>query len=262
MPDERPSTGTAPSPGGSLAVPDRLAAIALPLAAVLSVAGFLLAFVWAPPVAGASVSEPRLIADSMVTTQLLISQKIFYVHMPVAIVSFCMLALSCFWSIRYLMTRDMRYDTSARVSMEVALLFVVCTMATGEMWTRFEWGVWWTWEPRLSTYLVLMLITIAYFILRGSVDSPASRASSSAVVSIIATIDVPICFAVTRLIPQSLHPVVLREGGMTLEMGVTVFVCLAGMALLAFVIYRLRLRQARVTERTEALARQLDPEED
>ena len=261
MPDTAPQADISPR-AGAARLPDALVTAALALGAVVSVAGFLLAFLWAPPVSGASVSEPRLIADTMVTTQLLISQKIFYIHMPVAIVSFCMLIAACVWSVRFLMTRQMRFDTLARVSMEVALLFVIATMATGEMWTRFEWGVWWTWEPRLTTYLVLMLIVIAYFVLRASIDSPDRRGASGAVVAILATIDVPICFAVTRLIPSSLHPVVLREGGMTFEMAVTVCVCLVGAALIGLVIWHVRLRQVRLAERTEEISRRLDPEED
>ena len=108
-------------------------------------------------------------------------------------------------------------------------------MITGEMWTRFEWGVWWSWEPRLTTYLILMLIVIAYFVLRSSVDEPERRATFAAVVAIIATIDVPICFMITRLIPSSIHPVVLREGGMSPEMGMCVGLCALGMMLVGAV---------------------------
>ena len=141
-----------------------------------------------------------------------------------------------------------------------ALLFVVLTMITGEMWTRFEWGVWWSWEPRLTTYLILMLIVIAYFVLRSSVDEPERRATFAAVVAIIATIDVPICFMITRLIPSSIHPVVLREGGMSPEMGMCVGLCALGMLLVGFVLYRTRFNQVRLTQRVEALKETLDDE--
>ena len=242
--------------------PDRLASGALVAGAVISTLGFLMAFLYASPVNGASVSEPRLIAGQMVTTTLLISQKIFYFHMPVAIVSFGALAFACYYSIRFLASREQRYDTCARLCMELALVFVVATMITGEMWTRFEWGVWWTWEPRLTTYLILMLIVIAYFVLRNALDDPERQAAYAAVIAIVAFVDVPICFMVTRLIPSSLHPVVLREGGMTMDMGLTVAVCLVGLCLVGFSLYRLRFRQARVTERIEALTEQLEREED
>jgi len=234
--------------------PDRLLLPAIVLSAVLCIAGFLMAFFFAPPVNGASVNGAELIAGQMVTTKLLISQKIFYYHMPVAIISFIMLLFAAYYAVRYLVSRNLRYDTCAKTAMEIALVFVVCTMCTGEMWTRFEWGVWWCWDPRLTTYLILMLIVIAYFVLRSSLSSDEERrASFGAVVSIIAFIDVPICYMVTRLIPSSIHPVVLREGGMTGDMALTLVVCLLGIMLLGFILYRLRFRSARIQERTAAL---------
>ena len=155
--------------------------------------------------------------------------------MPVALVSFCALAFACYYSVRFLATKNQRFDTCAKVCMEISLVFVVCTMITGDLWERFEWGVWWTWEPRLTTYLILMLIVYA------------------AVIGIIAMVDVPICFMVTRLIPSGVHPVVLREGGMSGDMGMTVAVCLAGLMLVGFALYRFRFRQVRLQERLQAL---------
>lgn len=238
--------------------PDKAAPAALVVAVVLTTLGFLMAFLVVPPVAGATVSEPALIGGTVVTNKMLISQKIFYFHMPVAIASFGALTASAVYSVRFLMTRRARYDTCAKTAMEVALLFVVMTMITGEVWTRFEWGVWWTWEPRLTTYLVLMLIVIAYLVLRGMVEEPERRAAFSAVVAIIAFIDVPICMMVTRLIPSSVHPVVLREGGMSPEMGACVGIVAIGMACLAFALYRLRFRSARLAERAEALKAEIE----
>ena len=126
------------------------------------------------------------------------------------------------------------------------------------MWTRFEWGVWWTWEPRLTTYLILMLIVIACFVLRGAVDDPERRATYSSVLSIVALVDVPICFMITRLIPSSVHPVVAREGGMAPDMALTVVVVFVGMALVAFALYRLRFRQVRLSERLQFLKEKLE----
>ena len=237
--------------------PDKLAVPALIAGAVLSTAGFLMAFLFAAPVNGAALESPELVGDVMVTHQQLLSQKIFYFHMPVAIVSFVALAFAAYYGIRYLATRQARFDTCSRAAMEVALLFVVFTMITGDLWTRFEWGVWWTWDPRLTTYLILMLIAIAYFVLRNAVDDPERRAAYAGVVSIIALVDVPICFMITRLIPSSVHPVVAREGGMAPDMALTVMVCMVGMMLVAFALYRLRFRQARLAERLQALKEQL-----
>lgn len=238
--------------------PDSVVPIALVGAAVFLVAGFLMAFLYASPVNGAALSEPVLVGDQMVTNVQLLSQKIFYFHMPVALVSFGALAFAGFYSVRFLMTKEQRFDTCTKIAMEIALLFVVLTMITGEMWTRFEWGLWWTWDPRLTTYLILMIIVIAYFILRNVIDDPERRATYGSVIAIIALVDVPICYMVTRVIPSSIHPVVLREGGMTGDMGMTVAVVMIGMIMLGFVLYRMRFRQVRLTQRVEAIKEQLE----
>lgn len=240
--------------------PDRLLPALVAAGLLASLAGFLMAFLMVPPVNGASVSGAALIGGQMVANKLLISQKIFFFHMPVAIVSFAALCFAAYYSARYLMTHNERFDTCARTAMEIALLFVALTMITGEMWTRFEWGVWWTWDPRLTTYLVLMLIVIAYMVMRSMIDEPERRAAFSAVVSIIAFVDVPICLLITRMIPSSLHPVVLREGGMTGEMGMCLALCMIGFACLGFVVYRLRFRQLRLEQRVAAAKERLEEE--
>ena len=238
--------------------PDRIAPWALLAGAILSTIGFLMAFLYAGPVNGAAVNGVEMIGGTMVSSKLLLSQKIFYFHMPVAIVSFIALAFAGYYSIRFLMTRQARFDTCAKVGMEIALVFVICTMVTGDLWTRFEWGVWWTWDPRLTTYLILMLVIIAYFVLRNAIDEPERRAAYAAVISIIALIDVPICYMVTRLIPSSIHPVVLREGGMTADMGMTVGVCMIGLLLVGFGLYRMRFCQVRLAQRMQAMKDQIE----
>lgn len=238
--------------------PDRVAPVALVAGALLTTAGFLMAFFAVPPVGGAAVSGTELIGGSLISNKLLISQKIFFFHMPVAMVSFCALAFAAYYCVRFLMTREQRFDTCAKIAMEISLLFVAMTMITGEMWTRFEWGVWWTWEPRLTTYLVLMLIVIAYLVMRNMIDEPERRATFSAVVGIIAFVDVPICLMITRLIPSSIHPVVVREGGMSPEMGLCVGVIMAGMLCVGFALYRLRFCQVRLEQRVEAVKEALE----
>ena len=238
--------------------PDKLAVPALAAGAVLTTAGFLMAFLYAAPVNGAALDAPELVGDVMVTHQQLLSQKIFYFHMPVAIVSFVALVFAAYYAIRFLTTREARFDTCSRVAMEISLLFVVFTMISGDLWTRFEWGVWWTWEPRLTTYLILMLIVIAYFVLRNAVDDSERRATYASVISIIALVDVPICFMITRLIPSSVHPVIAREGGMAPDMAATVLVVMVGMMLVGYGLYRLRFREVRLAERLQALKDQLE----
>lgn len=246
------------SPNNRPSAADAVVVPFLIIGALLSAAGFVWSFTVSPLVHGAEVL-PELIGDQMVSNQLLFSQKIFYFHMPVALCSFVALFFTAFYGVRYLMTKDARYDTRAKVATEVALVFIVCTMATGVPWTRFEWGVWWTWEPRLTTYLILMLLVIGYFVLRASFsDGPKARTYASAF-GIITFIDAPICLLITRMIPSSTHPVVFRtDGGLTTEMIIGLMLALVGIALIAFALYRLRLRQVEEAERIAHLKNLLE----
>lgn len=233
--------------------PDKLVIPALIGGGVLTVVGFLLVFLYAGPVNGAAVEGVEFIGGEMVTNVLLISQKIFYFHMPFAITSMIALIFAGYYAIRFLRSREARFDTCAKTATEIGLLFIICTMISGDLWTRFEWGVWWTWDPKLTTYLILMLIIIGYFVLRAAIDNPEQRGVYSSVLSVIALVDIPICFMITRLVPSSLHPVVLREGGMSPDMVITLLCCMIGMLMLGFVMYRLRFRSHRIAERVEAL---------
>ncbi|MHB1477326.1 MAG: cytochrome c biogenesis protein [Coriobacteriia bacterium] len=176
-------------------------------------------------------------------------QKIFYFHVPVAEISFIVFAFAAFYALRFLMTRNREYDTKARVSMEVTLVFVVLTMLTGILWTRAAWGVWWDWEPRLTTYFILILLVAAYFVLRNSVEDEERRAVYASVFSILAFIDVPISFFITRLIPSN-HPVIER-GGLEGPMLVSFIIGQIGMIALGYAIYQLRIGEVQLQDRIE-----------
>ena len=248
--DERLATG---------GVADRIAPAVGILGALLSTVGFVLAFTLAGPVNGASVDGVETIGGQMVSNQLLFSQKIFYFHMPVAVTSMVMLFFAAYFGIRFLMTRDSRFDMRAKLATEIALVFVIMTMASGEMWERFEWGVWWTWEPRLTTYFILMLLVFGYFILRAAVDEPERRATYASVFGIIMFIDVPISFMITRLVPSSVHPVIFRtDSGLSPDMLTPMLCVMFGLCCVAFALYRLRVRTETLAERVDAIKRAMD----
>lgn len=222
---------------------DRLVPLALALGILLVVVGVVWTFTLAPMVQGAELSEPVVIGGMQVTTKLLLSQKIFYLHVPVAVASFAVMAFGAFWSVRLLMTGERRFDIFAKTAMEVTLVFVIATMISGDLWTRFEWGVWWVWEPRLTTYFILMLLVIGYFILRNAIEDPERRARFSAVFCIVAFVDAPISFLITRLVPSSIHPVVFRtDSGLPPMMLVPFLLGLFGMLMVAFALTRIALR--------------------
>ena len=238
---------------------DQLAPWAILLGGVLTTIGFVLAFTVAAPVIGAKVNGVELIGDEMIGNQLLLSQKIFYFHMPVALASMVALAGTAFFAVRFLMTRDEIYDLKAKICTEVAFVFVVATMMTGEMWTRFEWGVWWTWEPRLTTYLILTLLVIAYFILRAAVDEPERRAVYASIFSLVMFVDVPLSMMITRLIPSSIHPVIFRtDSGMSPDMLIPLLLSVVGFTLLTFGLYRVRIRTELLAQRVDILKDAID----
>ena len=241
---------------------DRLVPVLLVLGALLTTADIVWTFTLAPLVQGAQLSHPTVIAGVAVSTKLLLSQKIFYLHVPVAVASFAVMLFAAFYGVRFLMTKDRAFDVRSRTAMQVTLVFVLATMISGDLWTRFEWGVWWVWEPRLTTYFILMLLVIGYFILRNAIDDPERRARFCAVFGIVAFIDAPISFLITRLVPSSIHPVVFRtDSGLPPMMLIPFLLGLFGMLMVAFALYRYALRVNADAEEVEELKELLEERE-
>lgn len=238
---------------------DRLVPALLAIGAVLTAIDVVWTFTVAPLVQGARLSEPAIIAGQVVTTKLLLSQKIFYLHVPVAVASFAAMAVAALFAARFLATKDRAHDRASRTAMQVTLVFIIATMISGDVWTRFEWGVWWVWEPRLTTYFILMLLVIGYFILRNALDDPERSARFGAVFCIIAFIDAPISFFITRLVPSSVHPVVFRtDSGLPPAMLIPFLLGLFGMCMIAFALYRYALRVNTAADEVEELKERLE----
>lgn len=119
-------------------------------------------------------------------------QKIFYYHVPFAIVSYFLLFISFVFSIIFLLRRKIYYDFLANSAAEVGMIFIVCVLVTGTIWGRAAWGKWWVWEPRLTTFLILFLIYFSYFLLRIFGKGDTKTPKIAAVLSILGFIDVPI----------------------------------------------------------------------
>ena len=255
----RASSGGSPARGGLI---DRLTFAALVLGVLLTAIDVVWTFTLAPMVQGAELSEPAIIGGTQVTTKLLLSQKIFYLHVPVAVASFVVMFFAALWAVRFLMTKDRAFDLRSKTAMEVTLTFIVATMISGDLWTRFEWGVWWVWEPRLTTYFILMLLVIGYFILRNALDDPERRARFCAVFCVVAFIDAPISFMITRLVPSSIHPVVFRtDSGLPPMMLIPFLLGLFGMLFIAFALTRLALRINADAQEVEDLKERLEEQD-
>jgi hypothetical protein len=105
--------------------------------------------------------------------------RIIYFHVPAAITSFTGFYIAMFSSIGYLMTKDLRFDSVAASINEVSLAFASITLCTGSIWGRVIWGIWWTWDPRLTSFFVCWLIYVGYFMLRRAIDDPTARARAA-----------------------------------------------------------------------------------
>ena len=132
-------------------------------------------------------------------------QRIFYVHVPLAIMSFLAFAVVFVSSVVFLARRGEKSDRVAHASAEVGLVFVSLALITGIIWARPVWGVWWTWDPRLTTTLILWLIYAAYLMIRSYAPNRSRGAVYGAVVGIVGFVDVPIVYFSVNWW-RSLHP--------------------------------------------------------
>jgi len=132
-------------------------------------------------------------------------QRVFYFHVPIAIVSFVAFFVVFVASIGYLVTRKSKWDSVAHAAAEVGVVFVSLALLTGIVWARPVWGVWWTWEPRLTTTLILWLIYVAYLMLRSYVPNKSQGALYAAGLGIIGFVDVPIVYYSVQWW-RSIHP--------------------------------------------------------
>jgi heme exporter protein C len=154
-------------------------------------------------------------------------QRIFYFHVPVAWVAFLAFFVVFLSSIMYLWKRDLKWDIIARSSAELGVIFATLVLITGSIWAKPIWGVWWTWDARLTATLVMWIIYVAYLIVRSYIIEEERAARFAAVVGIIGFIDVPIV-ALAIVLWGTQHPSpVIFEGGLEPVMRVALFVSLA-----------------------------------
>jgi heme exporter protein C len=147
---------------------------------------------------------PPMVADGQPLGE---AFRIFYIHVPAAWVCFLALFVSFVSAIAVLVTRSRKWDILSVATAEVGWILATIVITTGPIWAKAAWGTYWTWEPRLTSFLVLWLLYLGYIILRGAIDDPEKRARFSAVLSIIAFLDVPIIFFAIKLWGAIGHPV-------------------------------------------------------
>jgi heme exporter protein C len=178
-------------------------------------------------------------------------QKIFYIHVPLAIVSLLGFMFGAVLAIQHLRTGDRRWDMRSYVAIHMALIFSIGGLVTGSIWAKASWGHWWVWnEPTLVSYLIVVLLFATYQPMRFSIEDPERQARYASVFAIVAGAFVPLNFIAVRMAQSFVHPRVLTLGGGNLPspMRLTFLVSLVGVGLLYVTLWKceMSVKQTRI----------------
>jgi len=189
-------------------------------------------------------------------------QRIFYYHVPSAWTAFLLFLINFVASVYYLIRRSDRADIIALVSAEVGVVFCTVVLVTGPIWARPVWGIWWTWDVRLTTTLVLWLIYVAYLMLR-RFSSGSQTPLVAAVLAVFGALDVPLVyFSIWYFRTQHPSPVIGKGGSLDPRMAHVLLINWAAFLCFAFLVCWSRYRLERVrrdVEETQALEALLEP---
>src|SRR5271168_4427237 len=190
-------------------------------------------------------------------------QKIFYVHVPLAIIALCGFVLGGILAIQYLRTRDARWDMRSYVAIHMSLIFALGALITGSIWAKGSWGHWWVWsEPTLVSFLIVFLLYATYQPLRFSIEDPERQARYASVFAITAGAFVPANFIAVRLSTQYLHPRVLGStSNLPGPMALTFLVALGAWTLLFVTLCKYELTAKHARFQLRALRRRLAGEQ-
>jgi heme exporter protein C len=183
--------------------------------------------------------------------------KIIFFHVPAAWTAIVAAITALTMSVQFLRTKDFKYDAAAVAVTEVGLAFLAANLVTGSIWARVIWGIWWTWDVRLTSALVCWLLYAGYLMLRHAIEEPTQRATFAAVFSILAFLDVPIVyFSIRWFRTQHPAPVFLSSNGSFPADWTRVLLSnWLGLLLLATVMTAIRLRQEESQREIDSLRR-------
>jgi heme exporter protein C len=183
-------------------------------------------------------------------------QKIFYVHVPLAILTLCGFVAAGLMAVAHLRTRDPRWDMRSYVAIHISLIFGVAVLITGSIWARGAWGHWWVWnDPTLVSFLLVMLLYATYQPLRFAIEDPERQARYASVFAITAGAFVPINFAIVRLAPAYVHPRTLSNisGNLPGRMQVVFYLALFAVTLLWITLWRFEMTAKHVAAQLRQL---------
>jgi heme exporter protein C len=182
--------------------------------------------------------------------------RIIFFHVPAAWTALLCTLAAMLASVTYLATKNLKYDAFAVAVTEVGLAFGAANLVSGMIWGRQIWGIWWAWDPRLTSMLVCELLYAGYLMLRRAIDDPTQRARIAAVLSIFAFTDVPIVvFSIKWWRTQHPQPVVWGGGRMDPAYYQMLFLNWIPILVLGIVMVAVRMRQENIHREVEALRR-------
>jgi heme exporter protein C len=187
-------------------------------------------------------------------------QKIFYVHVPMAMVALGGFVFGGIMAIQHLRTDDPKHDLRSYVAIHLSLILGVGVLVTGAIWAKASWGHWWVWdEPTLVSFLIVFLLYATYQPMRFSIEDRERQARYASVFAIIAGAFVPLNFLAVRLAQAYTHPRVFAtaDGGLPAKMQLAFLVSLAGMALLYVTLWRYEMASKHTSAQLRALRRKL-----
>ena len=191
--------------------------------------------------------------------------KIFYLHVPLAIVALFGFVAGGVYGIRFLRKGDRTDDLRSYVAIHISLILAIAALITGSIWAKASWGSWWVWdEPTLVSFLIVFLLYACYQPLRFSIEDPERQARYAAVFAIVGGAFVPLNFMAVRAAESLVHPRVLSTtgGSMAGSMRLTFLVCLAGMAVLFVTLNKYELTSKQATFALRSLRRRLAGDDD
>jgi len=187
-------------------------------------------------------------------------QKIFYIHVPLAIVTLCGFVAGGVLAALHLRTGDRKWDMRSYVAIHMALIFGIGALITGAIWAKASWGHWWVWnEPTLVSFLIVILLFATYQPLRFSIEDPERQSRYASVFSVTAAAFVPLNFIAVRLAQQYVHPRVLTlEGGhLPAAMALTFYISLLGITLLYLTLWKYEMTSKNTRMQVRRLRRTL-----
>jgi heme exporter protein C len=188
-------------------------------------------------------------------------QKIFYLHVPLAITALVGFVAGGAFAVAHLRTGDRRWDAYSYVSIHMSVIFGVAVLVTGSIWAKASWGHWWVWdEPTLVSFLIVFLLYATYYPFRYAIEDPDRQSRYASVFAITAGAFVPLNFLAVRLAESLVHPRVFATtgGGLPGSMMLTFLVSLAAIALLWVTLVKFELTAKSASGQVKRLRRALD----